>query len=235
MVQHEQPQWQPISMLPMLADLLDEQLDEVQIVLDSLRQARSKPHVMDDYTIGRVIDSYSEQREFIMSIYPEQTARWRKAVKTATQRESVEQFGALFSKVVGQMDEAIALAKVLSAGTIDKILGMKDGELAEALMTGKMAFPDAPTGNEDLLAKERHQIANVLNIRMEALIEEACDDMEMLVGMQEYMPGFKHLMDTASGAELNQLLTEFPGLRRLVRLLETLAMKIQSGEIKVPK
>lgn len=65
---HEQPQCHPISAFPMLADLLDQQLEEVHTVLDALRQARSKPHVMDDYTIGRVIDSYTEQRDFIMDM-----------------------------------------------------------------------------------------------------------------------------------------------------------------------
>lgn len=235
MGQQAQPMWQSISMMPMLADLLDQQLDEVHNVLDALRQARCRPHVMDDDTIARVIDSYTEQREFIASIYPEQTARWRKAAKTSRQRTEVEQFGALFQQVVGAMDEALALARALSAGTIDKILGREDGELAEALKTGRMAFPDAPAGADALLSAERRQIAIALDLHMEMLLEAKCDDLHLLAEMREYMPGLKHLMDTAPPGELNGLLTEFPSLRRFVALLERVARKIQSGEIQVPR
>lgn len=79
-------------MLPMLADLLDKQLEEVQNVIDALREARSRPHVMDDYTISRVLVSYTEQREFILEAYPDQAARWLESVKSADQRAAVERF-----------------------------------------------------------------------------------------------------------------------------------------------
>ncbi len=235
MAQHEQPQWQPIGMLPMLADMLDQQLDEVQDVLDALREARSRPHVMDDATISRVIDSYSEQRDFILAIYPEQTTRWRRAATSASQRAEVERFEALYRQVAAAMEDAVTLARELVPGTIDKILGMGEGELAEALMTGKRPFPDAPAGADALRAAERRKIAEVLDLRMQALVDTRCTDLDCLAGMQEYLPGFKHLMDTASRSEMDRLLDEFPGLHRFVRLLETVAKQVRSGEIVVPK
>lgn len=49
------PNWQPLSMLPMMADLVSGMLDEVNTQLQTLRQAQEKPHVLDDYTVGRVL------------------------------------------------------------------------------------------------------------------------------------------------------------------------------------
>lgn len=147
----------------------------------------------------------------------------------------VKQFNALFQQVVVAMDEALTLARELSSGTIDKILGMGDGKLAQALMTGRMAIPEALAGADALLAQERRQIAIVLDLHMEMLLEMKCDDPNLLAGMLEYMPEFKHLMETAHPNELNGLLTEFPSLRRFVELLERVAKKIQSGEINVPR
>jgi hypothetical protein len=48
------PQWHPISALPMIAQALDGMVESAEEVLQSLEQARPRPHVLDDYTIGRV-------------------------------------------------------------------------------------------------------------------------------------------------------------------------------------
>ena len=54
MSEHRVPQWHPISALPMIAQALDGMLESAEDVLQSLEQARPRPHVLDDYTIGRV-------------------------------------------------------------------------------------------------------------------------------------------------------------------------------------
>ena len=59
------PNWQPLSMLPTLADMVSAQLDEVNTQLQSLRAAQDKPHVLDDYTVGRVLKVYGEQQDFL--------------------------------------------------------------------------------------------------------------------------------------------------------------------------
>ena len=48
------PNWQPIGFLPSLGEMIDGMLESAEDVRSSLQQARAKPHVMDDYTIGRV-------------------------------------------------------------------------------------------------------------------------------------------------------------------------------------
>jgi hypothetical protein len=52
MSDHRVPQWHPISALPMIAQALDGMLESAEEVLQSLEQARPRPHVLDDYTIN---------------------------------------------------------------------------------------------------------------------------------------------------------------------------------------
>ena len=55
------PHWQPISFLPTIAEMIDGMLKSAQDVHGSLQQARSRPHIMDDYTIGRVREVHGTQ------------------------------------------------------------------------------------------------------------------------------------------------------------------------------
>src|SRR5712691_12007516 len=46
------PQWQPISALAMIAEAIDGMLESAEAVYQSLQQARPRPHVLDDDTVG---------------------------------------------------------------------------------------------------------------------------------------------------------------------------------------
>jgi hypothetical protein len=52
--QQQQPQWQPIEMLPTLATHIDGMLESSQEQYETLLEAKPKPHVLDDYTVNRV-------------------------------------------------------------------------------------------------------------------------------------------------------------------------------------
>ena len=51
----------------------------------NLQQTRERPHVLDDYTVGRVIKVITEQSNDLW-LYEEQLARWKKDELIATQR-----------------------------------------------------------------------------------------------------------------------------------------------------
>jgi hypothetical protein len=55
--------WQPISALPMIASMIDGLLDEVEKQHGNLQACRPKPHVLDNYTVRRVMDVYTAQAE----------------------------------------------------------------------------------------------------------------------------------------------------------------------------
>jgi len=92
MSQNQEPRWNPISRLPMIATAIDEMLGTAEEQHGNLQQARERPHVLDDYTVGRVIKVFTEQSNDLW-LYEEQLARWKKDDLTATQRQEVERLG----------------------------------------------------------------------------------------------------------------------------------------------
>ena len=74
MPQQQQPQWQPITMLPTLTPHIDGMLEEAQEQQGNLRQAQSKPWVLDDYTVKRVIEVYTTQQNDL-ALFDEQLKR----------------------------------------------------------------------------------------------------------------------------------------------------------------
>ena len=55
----EQPDWQPISRLPLIGSMIDGMLQDAEEHYQTLLQASPKPHVLDDYTVGRVFEGRS--------------------------------------------------------------------------------------------------------------------------------------------------------------------------------
>ncbi len=73
---HSDPvNWQPISKMPLIARMIDGALDDTRIHLETLTQARTRPHVLDDATIDRSKEVHTEQLEFV-GIYARQISRW---------------------------------------------------------------------------------------------------------------------------------------------------------------
>jgi hypothetical protein len=84
------------------------------------------------------------------------------------------------------------------------------------------------------LTAEQLQIAARIDARIQDLARDGSDEVTILTEMFDYMPGFKRLLDTSPGGELDELCARFPGFYRYAKILEKLAAGIQSGEIKVP-
>ena len=46
----QQPQWQPLSKLPLIAHHIDGMLESAQEQYQTLLPAKAKPHALDDFT-----------------------------------------------------------------------------------------------------------------------------------------------------------------------------------------
>ena len=68
----QRPDWQPISRLP----LIDAMLQDAEEHYQTLLQACPKPHVLDDYIIGRVFEVFGNQKD-VLWLFEEQLARWK--------------------------------------------------------------------------------------------------------------------------------------------------------------
>lgn len=134
------PNWQPLSMLPMLADMVSGMLNEVNTQLHSLRAAQEKPHVLDDYTVGRVLKVYREQQDFIW-VYEAQLERWQEETLSAAQHQQAEQMATQLAQLKSGLSEILAIADDLKGKTIEAVLGKSDEELALDILSGKMKPP----------------------------------------------------------------------------------------------
>jgi hypothetical protein len=136
MPDHRVPQWHPISALPMIAQALDGMVESAEEVLQSLEQARPRPHVLDDYTIGRVREAHGTQLNDLWW-YTEQLARWQRASPTPAQQQELERLTHQLTALRRVLTASLALVEALQAGTIEKVLAKDDVELALEFLRGK--------------------------------------------------------------------------------------------------
>ena len=57
--------WHPISMLPTISGMITGQLIQAKEQYNTLLEARSKPYVLNDETVTRINNLFTEQQEFI--------------------------------------------------------------------------------------------------------------------------------------------------------------------------
>ena len=127
MPEHRVPQWHPIEALPMIGQAIDGMLESAEDVVQSLEQARPRPHVLDDYTIGRVREAHGTQLNDLWW-YTEQLARWRQARPTPAQAQELERLMQQLTALRRALTASLALAEELQAGTIEKVLAKDDVE-----------------------------------------------------------------------------------------------------------
>jgi hypothetical protein len=126
--QTAQPHWQPISMLPTLATHIDGMLESDVEQYQMLLEARGKPHVLDDYTVNRVKQVFTTQRNDFW-LFEEQLKRWQSEPLTDEQRAEVARLVEQMNKLRENNTNVLALADELSKGTIEKVMAKSDAEL----------------------------------------------------------------------------------------------------------
>ena len=80
------PQWQPITQLALIASHIDGMLEAAQEQYQTLQPARAKPHVLDNYTVGRVTEVFTAQKNDLW-LFDEQLKRWATQSLTPRQRQ----------------------------------------------------------------------------------------------------------------------------------------------------
>ena len=132
----EEPHWQPLSALPMIAQLIRETLKDTDEQYQTLREAEEKPHALDDALVDRVIRLYTVQAEDV-ALFEEQLARWKKEDLTPAQEQEIDQLQESLQQLRELEAKILSLAEKLKEGTIDSILRKSDVELALEILSGK--------------------------------------------------------------------------------------------------
>lgn len=138
--QNETPNWQPLSMIPTIASIIDEEVENFEDLYKMLGEARGKPHVMDDMTLDRAISNHRKYLEGAW-VYDEQLTRWKKENPTDDQSRKIERMTGQMIKYRKMCEDIIAMSEELKKGSINRILEMSDEEVAIAVLTGKLNMP----------------------------------------------------------------------------------------------
>ncbi len=138
--QNETPNWQPLSMIPTIASIIDEEVENFEDLYKMLGEAMEKPHVMDDMTLDRAISNHRKYLEGAW-VYDEQLTRWKKENPTGDQSREIERLTGQMLKYRKMCEEIIAVSEEVKKGTINRILEMSDEEVAIAVLTGKLKMP----------------------------------------------------------------------------------------------
>ncbi|EJR60988.1 hypothetical protein P4G85_26785 [Bacillus cereus] len=129
MTKTPEPNWQPISALSMIANMIDGQLEESQEQYTTLLETKQKPHVLDDYTVHRVIQVYTDQLEFL-PIYIKQLEKWQTEVSLIlTQQNEIQRLQEQVRQWKQVLTDILDLANKLKEETIEKVMSKSDLEL----------------------------------------------------------------------------------------------------------
>jgi hypothetical protein len=136
-----QPEWKSIEYIPIYLGIFREIYVSNKELYDSLLKARNDPHVLDDYTIQRVIKTYSEQKEAYW-VWESQIRRWNQLTLNLSQKEIIEELQEDLVEIKKLNSQILALASELEPHTIDRILGKNDEELALDFVSNFGSSPD---------------------------------------------------------------------------------------------
>ena len=128
--------WQPISALPLIGSMIDGLLDEVNKQCANLEACRSKPYVLDNHTVGRIMEVYSAQAGDLR-LYEGQLARWKNLNLTPSQHQEVDRLAARIPTIGERITAILALAEELKECTIETVLDKSDFELGLEFLLGK--------------------------------------------------------------------------------------------------
>ena len=88
-----EPNWQPISQLPLLASMVDGVLVNTEEQYETFSEVKDRPHVLDDDIVNRAIKLYQAQIDDVW-FYEEQFSRWQAQSLTANQWQEVNRLKA---------------------------------------------------------------------------------------------------------------------------------------------
>ena len=85
------------------------------------------------------------------------------------------------------------------------------------------------------LTVQQTRLAEAIDTHVRQVLAHGGGDEALLLSMADYMPTFKQLLDTCTGAEMDMLCDRYDGFSRFATLLEKLAEGIADGSIPVPE
>lgn len=123
-----EPNWQPISQLPLLASMVDSVLENTEEQYQTFSEVKDRPHVLDDDIVNRAIKLYQAQIDDVW-FYEEQFTRWQAGPLTENQRQEVNRLNAQLPRIKELSQAILELMDEMKDGTINRIMEKSDLEL----------------------------------------------------------------------------------------------------------
>jgi hypothetical protein len=133
----DQPEWQPISRLPLVASLIDGGFEEAAAQRQILTEARTRPHLLDDATLDRVDAVYGEEQQWL-AFCEEHLRRWRRDHPTPAEESEIGRLTEEIERLKPLFAEILALSAEIRTGTIDRLMEKSDAELGLKALLGQL-------------------------------------------------------------------------------------------------
>lgn len=128
-MENKQQNWHTITMLPMLSTMISGQLEEAKNQYDNLLQAQSKPYILNDEIVERVIIVFAEQSNYIC-LYENQISKWQNEETLTSKIETdLARSQSQLQELSIVITNILTLADKLKNGTIEKVIGKSDLDL----------------------------------------------------------------------------------------------------------
>lgn len=128
MTERPEPNWQPISQLPLLTSMVDTVLENTEEQYQTFASVKDRPYVLDDDIVNRAIRLYQAQIDDVW-FYEEQFSRWLAEPLTDLQRQEVNRLNAQLPRIKELSQAILELMDEMKDGTINRILEKSDLEL----------------------------------------------------------------------------------------------------------
>ena len=135
MKKKQQPTWQPIEKLSLIAYIIDGTLASAHETYQALQQGRQKPYSLDDATVNRAIKLFTDQKNGLWE-FDEQLRRWTTQQLRPEQRMEIERLERQMKQLHSVNTTILVLTDELKEKTIEKLLAKSDAEVGIEYLLG---------------------------------------------------------------------------------------------------
>jgi hypothetical protein len=130
--------YHPLSMIPMMFDLISGTLDSSFEYLKQMKKCEDKPYVLDDDIVKRSINLYGVKQKEEIRAFLNQCLKWREQNPTGEQLDLIDKIEQKAQKSEEIRKEILVILNKIADSTINKIMEMDDFEIGMNFLKGKI-------------------------------------------------------------------------------------------------
>ena len=131
-------QSKPITFLPVFAQMLRGLVQNTQDQYESLLNAQTRPYVLDDQLVERLLKLYRSQQEEEL-LWKQQLGLWQDLTLTETQRREINNLAGQTERLTDLNQKVLDLVESLAPHTMNKLLAKDEAELGLEFLLGSSA------------------------------------------------------------------------------------------------